>query len=333
MSATPPALPVGGPFDASALLVALTAAPSLHNTQPWRVRRIDGGLQLRANMRRWLPATDPGARELRLSCGAGLLNMRLAVVAQGRQPVVELLPDPGDPVVLATIRPGEPVAPTEEERALAAAVTVRRSYRRPFRPEPVAPLHRHLLRRAAEREGAWLHGVSDLAEQKQLRGLFERAHRVQSASPAFLQEWEAWTGAADGEPVGVPARRGGLPPAANDVWMLRDFTGGVPGDEPWGPEFDATPLVLVISMPHDLPAAHLRAGQAMQRVLLTATALGLSCSVLSAPVEVESTRRQLGLLAGRPVHPQILVRVGHGDVPGDMRRAPTPRTDPSALWG
>jgi hypothetical protein len=202
-------MPVDGVFDPSALLVALAAAPSLHNTQPWRVRRIDRGLQLRAHMRRWLPATDPGARELRLSCGAGLLNMRLVMAAGGRRPVVELLPDRADPVLLATIRPGLRAEPTPEDLALAAAVPVRHSYRRPFRPEPVAPLHRHLLRRAAEREGAWLHGVADLAEQQRLRGLIDQAHRVQSASPAFLQEWEAWTAVADGEPLGVPARSGG----------------------------------------------------------------------------------------------------------------------------
>ncbi|MBN9102776.1 MULTISPECIES: nitroreductase family protein [unclassified Pseudonocardia] len=329
MSASPTALPTDGPFDPAELLVALTAAPSLHNTQPWRVRRIDRGLQLRSDMRRWLPATDAGARELRLSCGAGLLNMRLALAVQGRRPVVELLPDRTDPVLLATIRPGVPVDPTPEDVALAAAIPVRHSDRRPFRPEPVAALHRHLLRRAAEREGAWLHGVTDPVEQERLRDLLDRAHRAQSASPAFLQEWEAWTGVADGEPRGVPARSGGLPPGENDAWMLRDFTGGVPGGEPDGPEFDASPLVLVISTPHDLPTAHLRAGQAMQRVLLTATALGLASSVLSAPVEVGHVRRELGRLAGRDVHPQILVRVGHGDGPP----AVTPRVDPARLWG
>ena len=67
-------LPADGAYDPTALVAALAAAPSVHNTQPWRVRRIDGGLQLRADTRRRLPATDRTARELRISCGAGLLT-------------------------------------------------------------------------------------------------------------------------------------------------------------------------------------------------------------------------------------------------------------------
>jgi Nitroreductase family len=125
-----------------------------------------------------------------------------------------------------------------------------------------------------------------------------------------------------------------LSPGENDAWMLRDFTRGAAGGEPDGaeldgPAFDAAPLVLVIGTQHDLPVAHLCAGQAMQRVLLTATAIGLSCSVLSAPVEVDRVRRDLARLTGPDMHPQILVRVGHGDaVP-----AATPRVDPAQLWG
>ncbi len=328
--AVPPPGPVPpGEFDVAALVEALTAAPSLHNTQPWRVRRIDRGLQLRANLRRWLPATDVGGRELRLSCGAGLLNMRLALAAAGFRPVVELLPAGTDPAVLATIRPGERVRPTREETALAAAIPRRHSDRGAFRPEAVTVAHRLQLRRAAEREGAWLHGVSDPDEQARLRELMERAHRVQLADPGFARDWKTWTGREDGELVGVPRRSGGTPPEGNDDWMLRDFTHGArppAAEDPAG--FDPAPLLLVIATHRDLPVAHLRAGQALQRVLLTATALGLSSSILSALVEVAGTRTDLGRLIGPGVHPQILVRVGHGS----GTPLPAPRSAVSTLW-
>ena len=261
--------------------------------------------------------------------------MRLSMAAASHRPVIRLLPDASDTAVLATIHRGEPADPTPEELRLNAAVPVRRSYRRPFREMPVAPLHRHLLRRAAECEGAWLHGVDSRQEQDRLRTLIVAAHRAQRVVPGFLLDWDAWTGRPDGERIGVPRRSAGLPPAENDRWMVRDFTHAWRSDDDPekedGQEFDPTPLVLVISTHHDLPAAHLGAGQALQRVLLTATAtaLGLSSSVLSAPVEVDDTRRQPRRLIGPQVHPQVLVRVGHGDAVPER----APRLGPSELWG
>ncbi|MDT7709575.1 MAG: hypothetical protein QOG20_5182 [Pseudonocardiales bacterium] len=120
-------------------------------------------------------------------------------------------------------------------------------------------------------------------------------------------------------------------PDLNHRWMVRDFThGGGPAstaDDEAG--FDPAPLVPALGTWHDLPVAHLRAGQALQRVLLTVTVLGLSASVLSAPVEVGATRSRLTRSIRQGLYPQILVRVGHGD----GTPVETPRLDPRQLWG
>jgi hypothetical protein len=57
---------------------------------------------------------------------------------------------------------------------------------------------------------------------------------------------------------------------------------------------------------------HLLAGQAMQRVLLTATVIGLASSFLSQPVEVPLTRAALRALLDAPGHPQTVLRIGYG---------------------
>jgi hypothetical protein len=48
--------------EVAQVLVAATAAPSLHNSQPWRFRCIDSTIELRADLGRELPATDPDHR-------------------------------------------------------------------------------------------------------------------------------------------------------------------------------------------------------------------------------------------------------------------------------
>jgi hypothetical protein len=54
------------------------------------------------------------------------------------------------------------------------------------------------------------------------------------------------------------------------------------------------------------------AGQALQRVLLTATDAGLAASMISQPIEVPAAREQLRLALGRFGTPQMVLRLGYG---------------------
>jgi hypothetical protein len=88
-------------------------------------------------------------------------------------------------------------------------------------------------------------------------------------------------------------------------------------------------LVAVLGTAGDLGVDHLRAGYALQRVLLTLTDLGLCCSMFSQPIEVAAAREQLRLALGRFGTPQMVLRVGYGD-PGawSARRPPAEVIDP-----
>src|SRR5947208_16648168 len=78
-------------------------APSIHNTQPWRFRWDGTGFELRADTVRGLTASDPDGRELVLSCGAALYNLRLALCKLGYSAVVKPLPDRRNPRFLARV--------------------------------------------------------------------------------------------------------------------------------------------------------------------------------------------------------------------------------------
>ncbi|MDI5975911.1 Acg family FMN-binding oxidoreductase [Amycolatopsis magusensis] len=293
-----------GADQVESVLRAAVLAPSTHNTQPWLFRCTPGGIELHADVSRVLPATDPDQRELLLSCGAALFNLRTAIHALGTHPATVLRPRRDEPTLLAVVRPFAAHAADARYSVLAKAIPHRHTNRHPFRAARVPPAVIANLRHAAEAEHAWM-PVLDSPQRERLRGLVEQAHEAQLADSAFLAEWRQWTGRANHSRDGVPARAAG-----NDNWALRDFGeatgpqghGGPPGE----------PFIVVLGSFGDDPIDRLRAGQAMQRLLLTATAAGLDASFISQPVEVPSARRELRQLLGGGLWPQMVLRVGYG---------------------
>src|SRR5947209_8040019 len=135
-----------------AVLTAAVAAPSLHNSQPWRFRCTPTTIELHSDLSREIPVADPDHRELLLACGAALLNLRLAIRAVGRYSAVSLLPDPRRNELLATVRPAGASGVSRADLDLANAVAHRHTNRDPFLPTPVPTSTLTELRKAARTE-------------------------------------------------------------------------------------------------------------------------------------------------------------------------------------
>ncbi|MEU4770367.1 nitroreductase family protein [Actinosynnema sp. NPDC023794] len=299
------------------VLNAAALAPSVHNTQPWRFRLARDRIELHADPTRRLPATDPEDRELRLSCGAALFNLRLALRDHGIRPLVTLMPGAEAPGALATVRRGGHGDLDEETRQLIKAIPARRSNRKPFRDVPVPVEHRHALVRAAERERSWLHVVTDRDERARLQGLVAKAQRIQAGTQEVRAELTDWTGERAGD--GIPSKSAGVRPARQDEWALRDFQAA---ERTPGKDYESDPLVVVLCSFYNGPLAELQAGQALQRVLLTAATLGLSASFMSQAIEVRPVRDELRRALGGSLEPQTILRIGFGSpVPSSPRRA------------
>ena len=99
------------------LVAAATAAPSLHNSQPWRFVLHPDRVELHADPGRLLPVADPMGRELHISCGAALFNLKVAMRARGRHARPRLLPSPDDRRHLATLPVGPPARVSRHDTA------------------------------------------------------------------------------------------------------------------------------------------------------------------------------------------------------------------------
>lgn len=311
------------------------AAPSLHNTQPWRFRydRETDAVQVRVDRTRVLKIADPTGWGMRLALGAATYNLTLALAVAGQPMEVAWLPDNTDPDLHALLTPGAPRAATSEQERLFRAIPRRQTNRSPLRPEPVPPQARAEILRAAREELAWVELVTGVTPVGAVAQITRTAQQVLDRKPAYVAELRAWRRHGESSD-GVPVRAAGRG-TARDLFPHRAFGepgGGHPGEpvEPGvghpgealeGREYETDPLVAVLGTAGDLAVDHLRAGYALQRVLLTITDLGLCSSMFSQPIEVASAREQLRLALGRFGTPQMVLRIGYGDpAPRSPRR-------------
>jgi nitroreductase len=300
------------------MLKSATLAPSMHNTQPWRFRvdRATQTVELFADPARMLRHGDPHGRAVHIACGAALFNLRLAIAVAGREPVVRLLPDAGQPLLLAAVRLAGRFRPGEVEYELHAAIEARHTNRHPFSNRRVPPGVLADLADAAALEGAVLH-FPDHAETARLLRLVGEAERDMLADPAYLAELARWVGGSrDAE--GIPDSALG-PRDPMQQTPTREFTPGrhQPSNYAW---FEESPQLAVLSTAGATPVDWLRAGQALQRVLLTATARGIATSPLTQPLETPDAWMVRDPRSGAE-RPQMILRLGYGlPIGGTPRR-------------
>jgi hypothetical protein len=284
------------------LLSAVQRAPSVRESQPWSFRIVASDrLELRANQDRWLKVADPRARGLAISCGAALFNLRMAIRVTGHNVAVWLLPDPAqDPYLLASVEivTGRTIGPAITHQELYDAIMRRRTNRSPFTGPPVKANVLVTMQVAAAKEQGWLRLLDRPATRRWLRAA-DDAQRKLAADKLYQDE---------------------LRRLAPDYLKLSGAGAPLPSSQ-----VERRPQLMVLSTDYDRPLDWLRAGQALQRALLTGTPFGVVASFLTQPLELRdmpgSTQPVLPRLGPwkwpRAEVPQMVLRVGHATLERD----------------
>jgi len=296
------------------LLAYALLAPSRHNTQPWLFEIEGDELRVYPDATRALPEADPEGRQLVMSCGAAVVNFRVAAAHHGFATSVEVPPVHRRDGLLARVRLEERAATSEGVEELFQAIPRRRTNRLPLDGrEPPEGLVTALLREARF-EGVSLRPV-DAPVRRAVAELVAEGDQLQWSNPRFRAELARWT-----RPNGTD-RRDGMPGFAlgmSDAAALVQPV-LVRVTNPARAEADrdrrralGTRALLVLSTRGDGEREWFAAGEALQRVLLRATTRGLSASYFAQPIETRSLRAALRGALGESGLPQVMLRVGYG---------------------
>ena len=201
--------------------------------------------------------------------------------------------------------------------ALAEAIPRRHTNRSPFERTVVPADTLEDLVRAAAVEGAAVK-TADAVTRTAILSLVRTAERRLRDDHRYRRELAEWTRPS-------PGRRDGIPPQAIGPWAaleslpLRDLGLTQPRPHRGDEQFEPYPTILVLSTAGDTVEQWVRAGQALQRLLLVATVHGLAATPMSQPLEIPDLRELL-TDTGTGRWAQLVLRAGYGPPV-----APTPR--------
>jgi hypothetical protein len=256
-----------------------------------------------------------------ISVGCALFNARVSL-AGDRLPVRGGGGgDPRRPDLAARIQID---AGNESDAALAAldhVIEARQTNRRQFAGAPVPTDVVEALEKAAAAEDSQLFVVRDDAQRLSVATLSQHADAIENLNPAYRAELRAWTtddpDRADGVPaIAVPHVDGG----SEDDVPIRDFDTRGAGGLPVRTRSSRDQCLVLLCTDGDSPADWLRAGEALERVLLEVTRHGFAASPLTQVTEVPAARAQLRRELGLTSYPHVLLRIGRAPVAPESRR-------------
>ncbi len=265
---------------------------------------------------RGLFIADPKDRELIISCGTALFNLRIALHHFGYKGQIITFPDPSNVNLLACIQLGYPIPESTDDKLLFSAIPQRHTNRQNYQWWDAPQSLLRWLQSDAEQEGAWLHIVRKGTIRHQVSELIVQAEHLLMDNPNYRKELASWIHpATNNTHDGIPDYAQGINEHfdfATPLFalVLRTFDLGSSFAERSCKLVENSPAIVVLGTENDRNADWLAAGQALERILLRGQAVGLRSSFLNQPIQVPQLRSEVNKVLSQSGFPQIILRLG-----------------------
>ena len=287
-------------------------APSSHNSQPWEFDVEDEKLHVYADESEWLEVADADKRELYFSVGCALENLLVAADRFGLGATVDYFEGTSK---VAEVTLGKDT-PSSYPSGLFRAITERRTNHKVYHEGRIEEDVLDSLERTFEKDDIELLKITDGEEKEKITELQTRADEKQFDDPEYRKELGRWIGSGALGANWLMARVGQLAVTHLDLGESE----GKKNSE----LLKSAPVVAFVSTSTDDREARVRAGQAFERLFLSATSEGIAVHPMNQILQVRELKEELtNLLSPADTNLQLMFRLGYAP-PEDERRPRKP---------
>jgi len=298
------------------LLHFATRAPSTYNTQPWKFRVSVDGVEVFADYTRRMPVADPGSREMLMSIGAAVMNLRIAAAHFGYSCDVVYNHSGSSEEPLASVRMAPGVVQSFEALQLASLfgyITRRHTNRHPFLLSRIPSAVLERVSHLAEGTDVIVITSTDGDRNGRIADVVSRGDKELMGDANYRRNISAWLHAhASSHVDGLPAQAFGFDGRLVTIapWATRVIDiGKIRAAHDKNLCLEAPGLIALCS--EDNVPQYVAVGELLERMLLVLTEEGLHTSYFNMPIQVPALRLQLQQILGAAAPPQLLLRVGY----------------------
>ncbi|MFI5386329.1 MAG: hypothetical protein ACHQ50_09435 [Fimbriimonadales bacterium] len=295
-------------------------APELFGTRPWTLRVTGTGIDVVASSPPRLRKVDFDGRESTIAIGAAVFLLRLALRCHLLDPEVQFTPDFKQPSLLARLTIVGRASPSPIELELFALLTGDKGETVPVPPLDVLAPDFQELEQAACQEGVLLRYIEDEFLRAMTASMLQPGDCLYYQREQDRDTFKAWLGIAN-------------TPTSQHSNTSLDFVAWTVSEQnrtEFSSESDALKSAIriphsaiqyalaVLCTTHDDEGSWLQTGQALGRVHLLASALGMKLSAFNQPLQVPGMRARFARETGFCSFPQVVVQIGFD--PGSTAR-------------
>lgn len=256
---------------------------------------------------------DPSSRELYLSLGACLTNLKMAADSFKVKSEIAYFPNGLSDELCARVTFKDLPTAHLEDPTLLSAMVARRNNRENYLADPIEDELKESWRSFITDGDFRLDLVTDPITKQSLAGATAAGLRMAFANKSFRAELAGWIRnnyvyCEDGIPVNTTD----MPvPSFIAATLIRLIDIGPMKAKNDQKKMIDSPVVAVISSKEDGPLSWLKSGEIFEQVQVSAAGSGIACAVLVAAVEEGDLYKKVQAVLGTDFRPQMIFRLGY----------------------
>lgn len=285
-------------------------APSSHNSQSWKFSLANNSIEIFADMRRSLSASDKNNRQLFISLGCAAENIQVAADYYGFRSFIEYFPQ-GMRIRLEGMAKQNP---TKDH--LIFSIPKRCTNRNPYIERMPDKTFLDLIQKLATPEMR-IDCILDKRQKDKIADVVIAAGIAAMEDKGFRKELSEYVKPnITNSPKGMPCFGFGIPTPVSFVapFMMRFLNmNRITKVQDAKLLKKQTPLFLLISTRSDSFQAWMKVGQLYERIALEAQRRGISVAPMAAAIQIGEFYKDLQRILNLSFRPQFFLRMGYSN--------------------